>query len=146
MGLGDPIAIGLNSITVQDDLVTWVAGAEITADDVRAGHVIFEPILARYGHICIMCNLTELSRFDAEARRVHNEWHKQMRPHYLVALLGGGIVSRALVRLALSAAQVVSRDKRTRFDFFDSEAKALAWLTKERVRLAALRARAEEAR
>lgn len=146
MGLAEQIAIGLNRITVQEDLVTWVCGAELTAADVRAAHVIFDDILARYGHICILCTLTELSRFDIEARRTHNEWHKQARPHYLVALLGGGIVSRALVRLALSAAQVVSRDKRTRFDYFDSEAKAMAWINKERTRLRALRARAEEAR
>lgn len=146
MGLSGPIAIGLNRVTVQDDLVTWVCGTELTADDVRAGHKIFEEIQARYGHICILATITDLSRFDGEARRAHSDWHKEARPHYLVALVGGGIVARALVRLALSAAQVVSRDKRTRFDFFDGEAKAMAWLNKERTRLRALRARAEEAR
>ena len=37
--------------------------------------------------------------------------------------------------LVMTAAQLVNRDDRTRFDYFDSEEKARAWLAQERARL-----------
>src|SRR5688572_30611638 len=128
MGPGEPIAIGSNRVTVRGDVVSWVCGPEVTAADIRVGQAIFDEVLTRYGHLCIVATISELGQLDSEARREHSGWHKQRRPHCLVGLIGGSIVARALARLVLTASQLVSREKRLRFDYFDDEAQARAWI------------------
>jgi hypothetical protein len=134
-GPNEPIALGATRVLVDGDLITWITGPEITPEEMVQAHALLDEQLARYGYICMLAELKDLVRLNAETRRAHTEWTRARRPYLSVALIEGGLLARVLVRLVLTASQLITRDDRTRFEYFDSEAQALAWLGGERTRL-----------
>jgi hypothetical protein len=134
----DPYLLGSNQVFVEDDILVWVTGDEVALSDMQCGHELFTQQLERYGYVLILSEISQLASIPAEVRRLHTEWSCLHQPYFSVALIGGSVLAKTLVRLVLTASQLLSRDKLTRFHYVDDPAQALAWLDLERMRLQGL--------
>ncbi len=138
MARSEPILLGSNQIVLEDDVIVWVTGPEVTLADVQRGDALFQKNLEKFGYLLILGEIERLAAIPADARRYHSEWSRVHRPYFSAALIGGSVLAKTLVRLVLSASQLLSRDRLTRFHYVDCEEQALCWLDLERTRLRAL--------
>lgn len=135
---GAPIVIGSNRVFLEEDIIFWMTGDEVTAADAQRGHELFDHNRAQYGYVCLLGDIRQLRTLSSEMRRLHTDWHRLHSPYFSVALFGGSTLARTLVRLLFSAAQLFVRGNKTTFAFFNTEPEAREWLKAESVRLAEL--------
>ena len=88
----------------------------------------------RYGYRLVIVDARKGRTITAEARRRMVPWHRSRNAPGAVAVLGGDFTTKTLVKMALSAARVLTK-RQIRFAFCDTEEEARAWIEKQRKEL-----------
>lgn len=119
--------IGPHLYCIDGDIVLWKGQGEITVAHHTELFGLVMGIVREYGHAGMVAWADREMILGPEARRNHGVLLKQHKPRVAMVLLGAGTVQRALGRMMITAAQLIS-GLDLPMHFCKTEAEGRAWL------------------
>ncbi|MDC0740087.1 DUF7793 family protein [Polyangium mundeleinium] len=87
-----------------------------------------------YGYRLILLDARKIGTVTPEARKTMVTWSRGRTAPSAIAMFGANFAGMTLAKMVLSAVRVLSK-RHMRFEFFESEAAARAWLVERREEL-----------
>ncbi|MDI1437261.1 MULTISPECIES: hypothetical protein [Polyangium] len=90
-----------------------------------------DAIEATYGYRLILLDARKIGTVTPEARKTMVTWSRGRKAPSAIAMFGANFSGMTLAKMVLSAVRVLSK-RPMRFEFFETEAAARAWLGERR--------------